>query len=126
MIHRLAAAACCAIPLLAGCSTLAPFQPAASQGASCTFGANGADVEIGFTAITDCSTVEQSLATDGLAWTSVDSLIAAGNPGPSDGETEQQVCALTNGGSALTVMDAGGAVYGTQLCSTYEQSGWSS
>ena len=36
----------------------------------------------------------------------------------------EQVCALTKDGTLTTVMDAGGAFYGTSLCSTDEQAGW--
>ncbi len=131
--HALAAAAA-VTAAVTGCGTLlgapapaAPGPPAAqaSQARACTFGATGADVEVRFTGdATRCATQEQALATFGLSWYPVSALAPAGSAGTADGETMGTACVLTEGGSVLTVEDAGGMSYGEQICSSNEQGGW--
>lgn len=99
---------------------------AASQDDTCIFGATGHDVEVQFTDdSTPCATQEAALASDGLSWYPISQLATVGSNGSADGETMGIACVLhgTNGVSVMTVMDAGGMFYGTQICSTDEQAG---
>lgn len=105
--------------LLAGCSQFG----SGSSGSTCIFGANGADVQVQITN-SDCTADEQSLATGGQTWYPINALSSPGTPGSADQETLSLICRLTKGNSTMTVMDAGGAIYGDNICSSEEQSGW--
>jgi len=104
----------------------APKAPAAQAGSTCTFGANGADVEAQFTDQPECGPDQSALASFGLNWYPISRLSAAGSDGTADGETMTLTCTLDKGASVMTVMDAGGAYYGNQICSAEEQHGWTS
>jgi len=92
---------------------------------TCTFGANGEDVEVQFTNdATPCATQEQALASFGQVWYPISALTPVGSPGPADGETMGTTCVLTGNGSTITVEDAGEMFNGTQICSSNEQDGW--
>jgi hypothetical protein len=92
---------------------------------TCIFGATGEDVEVQLSGYSDpCSTEESVLAGDGLSWYPIASLAAVGSNGTADDETMALTCTLTNGPETLTVEDAGGMDYGTQICSASEQAGW--
>lgn len=92
---------------------------------ACTFGAREADVQVRVTGLADCASQAAALARDGQFWYQLAALSPAGAPGQADGETMFRVCQLTRGPQILTVMDAGGASYGTGICSANEQAGWS-
>lgn len=59
----------------------------------------------------------------GVSWYPVSVLAAPGAAGTADDEPTFRVCQLGKNGSVMTVMDAGGGSYGTQICSTEEQDG---
>lgn len=100
-------------------------RPHAAPAVTCTLGASGADVQVQISNDSvPCSQEVAALATDGQDWYPLTALSPAGSAGSADGETLGRICRLTKGGSVFTVMDAGGAVYGTQLCSSEEQDGW--
>jgi hypothetical protein len=115
-----------------GCDTDGPVkQPAsaapASQGeTTCAFGANGVDVEVQLTNQAECGPDQSALASFGLNWYPISRLAAVGSAGAADGEMMALTCILDKGASVMTVMDAGGAYYGNQICSAEEQDGWAS
>jgi hypothetical protein len=98
--------------------------PAAASGSTCIFGANGVDVQVELTNQNGCSTDISALASFGLNWYPITSLASPGSAGSADQETMSQTCQLSKGSSTMTVMDAGGADYGNQICSAEEQDGW--
>jgi hypothetical protein len=115
-----------------GCDTGGPVKlhepkaPLSHAGITCTFGANGADVETQITDQAECGPDRSALATFGLNWYPISRFSAAGSKGIADGETMTLTCILDKGPSVMTVMDAGGAYYGNQVCSAEEQHGWTS
>jgi hypothetical protein len=121
-----AAVVAVAATLLAGCGTVGTSGggSTAQAGVTCVLGATGADVQVTWTGSTDCGSDITALAVDGQNWQVVTTPLAAGAPGPADQETLSQVCSLTTGGEVMTVLDAGGAIYGTNICSSEEQNGW--
>lgn len=102
-----------------------PISPA-TAGTTCIFGANGVDVEVQFTDQPSCAADQEALASFGLNWYPVSRLSRPGAAGSADGETMAVTCVLDKGASEMTVMDAGGAFYGNQICSAEEQAGWTS
>src|SRR5579863_4730213 len=105
-----------------GCDTDGPVRPhtpdapLSHAAITCTFGANGADVEAQITDQAECGPDQSALATFGLNWHPVSRLPAAGSKGIADGETMTLTCILDKGPSVMSVMDAGGAYYGNQIC----------
>ena len=99
-------------------------QGAPAGGSTCIFGANGVDVQVELTNQDGCSADLSALAGDGLNWYPIARLAAPGSAGSADQETMSQTCQLSKGSSTMTVMDAGGATYGDQICSSEEQDGW--
>jgi hypothetical protein len=111
--------------LAAGCGTASGSPPAAAPPpATCTLGAQGADVQVQITNSVPCGQDIQALAGDGQSWYLLSHLASPGSPGQADSETMYQVCQLHKDGSTMTVMDAGGAYWGGQICSGEEQGGW--
>jgi hypothetical protein len=119
----LLAAAVMLAAVLAGCGTI-PGTGGSTGGAStCAYGATGYDVQVQVTN-SSCSQVVQALASFGLNWYVLYRLSDPGTPGEADGETMGVTCRLAKGASVMTVEDAGGMIYGNQVCSSEEQVGW--
>jgi hypothetical protein len=104
-------------------STPSASSSSASSSA-CVFGATTADVEVEVTGASDCSSWVQNLAGTGLNWQPITSLVTPGDPGTADSETMAISCVLDGDSDQLTVEDAGGQTYGTDICSREEQNGW--
>ncbi len=111
--------------VLGGCGqTYFGSSPSQPVPVTCTLGATGADVQVQITNSVPCGQEIQVFAGNGLSWYPISTLATPGASGLADGETMQQVCQLSYNGSVMTVMDAGGASYGQQICSSEEQGGW--
>lgn len=91
----------------------------------CFFGANGADVQV---AVADpassCSSWIQALAGDGLVWYPISRMSVPGSQGSADSDTLAETCDLTDGTQELFVEDGGSSIYGSGICNSEEQNGW--
>jgi hypothetical protein len=119
----LAAAALVLAAVLAGCDTIPGTGGGTAEMSTCAYGATGYDVQVQVTN-SSCSRVVQALASFGLNWYVLYRLSDPGTPGEADGETMGVTCSLAKGASVMTVEDAGGMIYGNQICSSEEQDGW--
>jgi hypothetical protein len=105
-------------------ATPGPYAGNSNSG-DCLLGANGADIEVGIASpASSCAQWIQNLAGDGLVWYPLTQMILPGNAGSADQETMQQACDLTDGTQELYVEDAGGQMYGDDICSQEERNGW--